>query len=1033
MAILPVSTIDEYRKMYAEQLAAQEQKLGAPITDEMITEKIYGVVKQKADVDYYSFYKAFNPEGRFSSIDAYRETLEDRDLNEEEIINKAYGELQNTGKVRFKDFVNTFAPKDVGAAEEIGYLLSGIALDEPEYTVKEIAEMRGVNPETDVALSEVGFAQGLARNDANKVLASKKVLSDYFGQEIPIRYGPDTEELEFLNPQSGEYELLNKAGLDAGDIARFGTTGAFVIPEIFATVFAAGTTGPTGAVITSGVSSAILETMRLALGNELYGINKTEEGFTDYLKKEGKDIGALNSTLTAAGFTIPKLYRMVKNFKLQGKINASEFGGQIKNAEQANKLVEKINDRLIQANSKAKLKFTLGQAGNDPELLALQNAFEQNPKYGVKGIFDAFNKEQAEALDTYFNLITDPYNYAGVSGKDNILSDELGKKIQNKIVERLAPRQKILTEALEKAETDLTNSIIKLPDGSQKQAGEQIRGVIDSLYNDFDQYYDQKYKTLFEAGKGRKVSTDIIKNAVKDLNKRQKDTLFKKYPNIKTFFEAPKGKTVSINTLKNTLSDLRRFDRQLSKGTIPIEGEPVEGAVSKLIGSIKDQFAKDLGADDAWFKEYLKLDQGYAQNKKLYRGTIGKLLETKDGVLKIADENVFAQTFKKGMGQERRIDDIYAILERKPEFIQTYKESILQSYRNVVDPSSSGKINLVAHQKFMNDYKYALETFFGKNGYKEITKVGALGKKVADTAAKRDELMKRLGTTTKGKLERLDPDKIFDYLYNNKNPTTLNRVITIIREDKDLLKAFQTVAKDDLMFKTTNNRGQFEFDKFATYLKNNQQILRRTYLDNPKYVDDLYNFRDALEVVTRKSTQKTIGKAETALNDIIRARLGQFTVAGRTFTALKKIFRSDIDRQLADIITDPKRLKDLLELKNVKTTSNTAKQSISRLFGYYMFDEKFFEDDEFSPIIIDAVDNTKVSEAVRDVQEGDTTELAQMESTPLPLNLQGSTAAPGPTPPATGQGIASVASRQNYGSLFPQDVLGEAISKRGIV
>jgi len=60
MAILPVSTIDEYRQMYAEQLAAQEQKLGAPITDEMITEKIYGVVKQKADVDYYSFYKATN-------------------------------------------------------------------------------------------------------------------------------------------------------------------------------------------------------------------------------------------------------------------------------------------------------------------------------------------------------------------------------------------------------------------------------------------------------------------------------------------------------------------------------------------------------------------------------------------------------------------------------------------------------------------------------------------------------------------------------------------------------------------------------------------------------------------------------------------------------------------------------------------------------------------------------------------------------------------------------------------------------------
>ena len=107
--------------------------------------------------------------------------------------------------------------------------------------------------------------------------------------------------------------------------------------------------------------------------------------------------------------------------------------------------------------------------------------------------------------------------------------------------------------------------------------------------------------------------------------------------------------------------------------------------------------------------------------------------------------------------------------------------------------------------------------------------------------------------------------------------------------------------------------------------------------------------RDALEITSRKSAQKTIGKAETALNDIIRARLGQFTVAGRTFTALKKIVRSDVDKQLAEIITDPERLKDLLKLKNTKRGSTLSKQIISRLFGYYIFDEKFFQDDQYTP------------------------------------------------------------------------------------
>ena len=94
-------------------------------------------------------------------------------------------------------------------------------------------------------------------------------------------------------------------------------------------------------------------------------------------------------------------------------------------------------------------------------------------------------------MDTFFLLASDPYNYKGISGKDNILSDELGKKIQNVILQRLEPRQKILTKALEAAETDLTEAVIKLPGGSQKEAGQSIRGVIDTLYQDFDKLYDE--------------------------------------------------------------------------------------------------------------------------------------------------------------------------------------------------------------------------------------------------------------------------------------------------------------------------------------------------------------------------------------------------------------------------------------------------------------------------------------------------------------------------------------------------------------
>jgi len=1031
MGILSVQNVDEYKKKYEKQLQRRSNELGKPITDEMLTDAIYKKLSGKADIDYYSFYKSFNPNGKFSNIETYRTAIDDNETDDREIINKVYEELQTKGNVRFKDFVNVFAPKPFDKEKYLeDFNIVTIDVPDTEYTVEEIAEMRGINPKTDVNLVEVGFAQALARDDTDKAVAAKTVLSDYFGQDVPIRFGEETEELEFLNPNTGKYELVNAYGTDSGDLAKFGTMGLFVIPEVLATTLAASATGPTGAVLTSGFLSAILETGRLALGNELYGINKTEEGFTDYLKNEGKDIGTLNAVLTTGGFTIPKLYRMVKDLRRFGKIDASEFGGRIQDAEAANKLVTEINDRLVQLGEKRKLKFTLGQAGNDPELLALQNAYETNPKYGVKGTFDTFNKEQAEALDVYMRLMAKEYNFQGLSGKDNILADELGQKIQNLIVQRLDPKQKVLTNALEKAETDLTNAVIKLPGGGTKEAGTKIRNVIDSLYDDFEQSYTDKYTALFKQGKGRKIDTDLIKSAVKQLNQRQKNTLFKKYPQIKTFFQAPKGKKIDINTLKNTLSDLRRFDRDLSKGMIPIEGSPVEGAVSKLIGSIKDQFKKSLGEDDIWYREFLKIDRGYKKNKDLYRGVIAKIMSTKNGRPVIAEEDIFRQTFKKGAGQIQRIDDVYAILKKRPSLITDYKEQILGAYREAVDPNNTGKINLVAHQKFLNDYEYALTKFFGgKSGFKKLENIGALAKNVEAAALKRDKVLKQLGKSTEGKIESMDPDKIFQFLYNNKSPTTLTKVMTIVKQDPDLYKAFQTVAKDDLLFKVTDNRGNFVFDNFANYLKNNKQILERTFADNPTFIKDLENMRDALEITSRKSTQKTIGKAETALNDIIRARLGQFTVAGRTFTALKKIVRSDVDKQLAEIITDPERLKDLLKLKNTKTGSTLSKQIISRLFGYYIFDEKFFQDDQYTPTMIDFVDSQKITEAVKEA-EG---EEPPQQTASLPLNLNRSTASPVEMPQTvTDTGLASIQTRQNYDTLFPQDELGSAISKRGM-
>ena len=80
-------------------------------------------------------------------------------------------------------------------------------------------------------------------------------------------------------------------------------------PEIIATIFATGATGPTGGVITSGSYECCIRDCKTCFRSSMYGINQTEKGFMDYLKNEGKDMAVLNGALTTAGFTVPKLYQ----------------------------------------------------------------------------------------------------------------------------------------------------------------------------------------------------------------------------------------------------------------------------------------------------------------------------------------------------------------------------------------------------------------------------------------------------------------------------------------------------------------------------------------------------------------------------------------------------------------------------------------------------------------------------------------------------------------------------------------------------
>ena len=137
MAILSTQNVEEYRAKFADQLKAYEEEKGFPVTDEMIVDGIYNKIKDKADVDYYSFYRSFNPKGKFSNLETYKVATDQTEADDKDIINKVYEELSLKGPVRFKDFINTFAEKPDDYDELPFFPMPDIPqLPDKEYSIK---------------------------------------------------------------------------------------------------------------------------------------------------------------------------------------------------------------------------------------------------------------------------------------------------------------------------------------------------------------------------------------------------------------------------------------------------------------------------------------------------------------------------------------------------------------------------------------------------------------------------------------------------------------------------------------------------------------------------------------------------------------------------------------------------------------------------------------------------------------------------------------------------------------------------------
>jgi hypothetical protein len=905
-------------------------------------------------------------------------------IDETKFYEKAFPKI--TAKKPKKDFVEPL-PEAAAlylATRGINYDVSQDKEFKP--TVEEIAERSNVSVQ-DPATYKARMVGSFGYNETEKQLGIKKVLSELHGSEVDVRIGPNTGELEYLNPKTKQYALVDKPGLEIADFADLQgdafIIGADIVTTAVTTALAipagAGPAAPYFGISAGAIAAAAGEFYKLKKGQE-YGIN---QGLTnDQLVKEGFKTGAFSLGGGTSGVVLGYIFKGVNNM-----LNGRSF--HFKNADilqeekvlEADQVQKQINETLEKNSESARLKFSLGKAADDPDLMATQSALEKTKRLNQVEDFRKFNREEADALNKYFGIIKKSF---GTSNDTTFDSGKLIKKVVEKRQEK--PIQDIIKKQ-ENAEELLDKAIFKLPTGNEKITGQEFRSILNQLGDNYKTLVDDAAKQLDKAAGTKLINTDKIADSLKILSAKDQRSLvevaktegvFK--PGVYESLLEPNSK-ILISDVRETISVIGKLirDKFQNKTT----GETVDtGKLLKIQSSFFEQLKKDAG--EGYMNELQGFNTLVKQNKELLDNDLmSKLTKIEVGnKYKIAEEDIFLQTFKSGTGSGKAAREVYDVISSSPDAMLAYKNSIFDFYKTKV--FKDGVPNVTNHKSFMKAYDKPLRQFFNKTEYRKIAKIGGLKEYIEKQNKLFTNTEKELAKTFEGKILNTSPQEVFNKIYKINSIDEIRELKSILTKNPEVLQKFQRDVITDI-----NERIMTQSDylgikvidakKLDTLLNGagGERGFRAALTEalGKKYVDNLDILNKALKISSRRAPSTGVeGIIGNAFTDIIRAQVGQFTKAGRIFTAGRRLFKTAANRMIANALKNPKDLELLVSLRKYTTFSKATAAILAKLGGSIFLDS----DEEIRTPV---VEDDQVSSLLNEGEGAD--DVVQMASAPM--------------------------------------------------
>jgi len=938
-------------------------------------------------------------------------------------------------------------------------------------------------------------------------------------------FNPNLKENTNLNQNDPKavYQTLNTPGLDSGDFSSLYGDALVVGGEMLLAAVSRGGSVVRDALvgvgnqakrlpivrdffgketIAAGVGGAAGELTRIGLGNALYGDQLTDQpdAFSIPSAVQAGKTGIINSLFTNVFKGIESLAR--GNFgkksvrRLSKKFGPKDFNLMNLDAQSAQELADKINRRLDINNVTSKLVFNVAEATDDTNLKLALAAYERQNVENMTEVMGEFKYEQAEAYKKFWQIMNeDAFNYSKMNNKNPIIDEAyVGKKIRNLIEEKkLKPAENKAYKKLKESEANLNEPFKKIDPDIDKavftKVGVYIKNAIGEANDKLNKTYAKRYKNFGKTYGKVEVDFKRVENVIEGFENRA--SAFKNFTNIGSLFtkEFRKNPKLNLKAAMNTLSDMKTFLREIDEGIIKSDSGVQVGQLKTLVKefdvSIKDSLSKfGKQGDTRLLDTYNELITDYAMDKKALTRTLGNLVRLDNGVPKILDEDIFATTFKSfdpavRNGQKARNDDVLNVIKEKPRIMQAYKKAILTYYRRKVLDDDL-KPNIKKHENFMNIYEYPLKQTFGDE-FKDIKKIGGLFKTVQKDEKRAAQLLDDMKKNTQLKVLNLDNKQIVEDIFDVKDLNTLKQVVSTLEKSPKDLKAFQKIIAERIekdAYEETqdglNKLEGFNYTNFRNFIDDKKgygKALKIVFRKNPKYIEDLETLKNAMRI-TSKTTKggKEPVLLESALNHIIRSRIGIFTPEGRIFTAVVGMSQKAYQKRMAAMLSNPNAVSNLAKLNNIKIPRkyNTIEKVNDFLVRNQLYNELITKTFGYStgtyPISvptekdikqeIDRKDEKKVSmvsdqgivgpanSGTENLIEADP-ERKLAEATQPPVNIfepetpqqpQQVAQAEMPAPEPVSSGIGALnpqAQAQNYAGLFPDDDLGQAIANRG--